>query len=44
MIDYINAYMRHWHLYGSHFRDYHELFDEQAEEILESIDVMAKRV
>jgi starvation-inducible DNA-binding protein len=34
----------HWHLYGSHFRDYHELFDEQAEAILESIDVMAERV
>jgi hypothetical protein len=25
-----------WHLYGSHFRDYHELFDEHAEAILES--------
>jgi starvation-inducible DNA-binding protein len=34
----------HWHLYGSHFRDYHELFDEQAEAILESIDIMAERV
>lgn len=34
----------HWHLYGSHFRDYHLLFDEQAEDILESIDIMAERV
>ncbi|GHO83564.1 Dps family protein [Dictyobacter formicarum] len=34
----------HWHLSGSHFRDYHLLFDEQAEDILESIDVMAERV
>ena len=24
----------HWYLYGSHFRDYHELFDEHAEAIL----------
>src|SRR5919108_509488 len=34
----------HWHLYGSHFRDYHELFDEQADAIFESIDIMAERV
>jgi starvation-inducible DNA-binding protein len=34
----------HWHLAGSHFRDYHLLFDEQAEAILESIDVLAERV
>ncbi|HOB74907.1 MAG TPA: DNA starvation/stationary phase protection protein [Phycisphaerae bacterium] len=34
----------HWHLSGPHFRDYHLLFDEQAEEILESIDLLAERV
>jgi starvation-inducible DNA-binding protein len=34
----------HWHLAGSHFRDYHLLFDEQAEAILASIDVLAERV
>jgi starvation-inducible DNA-binding protein len=34
----------HWHLAGSHFHDYHRLFDKQAEEILESIDIMAERV
>jgi starvation-inducible DNA-binding protein len=34
----------HWHLAGSHFRDYHLLFDEQAEAILESIDILAERV
>jgi len=33
-----------WHLYGSHFKDYHELFDEHVEAILESIDIMAERV
>ena len=34
----------HWHLAGSHFRDYHLLFDEHAAEIFESIDVLAERV
>ena len=34
----------HWHLAGSHFRDYHLLFDEQADAILASIDIMAERV
>ena len=34
----------HWHLYGPHFRDYHLLFDEQAEAILDSAEVMAERV
>lgn len=34
----------HWHLSGSHFRDYHLLFDEQADQVLSSIDLMAERV
>lgn len=34
----------HWHLAGSHFRDYHLLFDEQAEMLLASLDVLAERV
>jgi starvation-inducible DNA-binding protein len=34
----------HWHLYGSHFRDYHLLFDEQADQILDSTDTLAERV
>jgi len=34
----------HWHLSGSHFRDYHLLFDEQADAIVASIDIMAERV
>jgi starvation-inducible DNA-binding protein len=41
---YVKTKSFHWHLYGSHFRDYHELFDEHAEAILESIDIMAERV
>src|SRR5438067_314229 len=34
----------HWHVNGPHFRDYHLLLDEQADEIEESIDVLAERV
>lgn len=34
----------HWHLAGSHFRDFHLLFDEQADQIFDSIDSMAERV
>lgn len=41
---YVKTKNFHWHLYGSHFKDYHELFDEQVEAIFESIDIMAERV
>jgi len=41
---YVKTKNFHWHLYGSHFRDYHLLLDEQAEAIFESIDIMAERV
>jgi starvation-inducible DNA-binding protein len=34
----------HWHVAGSHFREYHKLFDQQAKAILESIDSLAERV
>lgn len=34
----------HWHLSGPHFRDYHILFDEQAEQLLEMTDPIAERV
>ena len=34
----------HWHVAGSHFREYHKLFDQQAETILKSIDALAERV
>ena len=34
----------HWHLSGSHFRDYHLLCDTQADQLLESVDIMAERV
>ena len=41
---YVKTKNFHWHLFGSHFRDYHLLFDEQADQIFDSIDVMAERV
>ncbi len=41
---YVKTKNFHWHLAGSHFHDYHELFDEQADQIFESIDTMAERV
>src|SRR5687768_10115494 len=33
----------HWHVSGPHFRDYHLLFEEQADQILASTDVLAER-
>jgi starvation-inducible DNA-binding protein len=41
---YVKSKNFHWHLASSHFRDYHLLFDEQAEAILGSIDALAERV
>lgn len=34
----------HWHVSGPHFRDYHLLLDEQADEIFASTDAIAERV
>ena len=34
----------HWHVSGPHFRDYHLLFDEHAEQIFATTDVLAERV
>src|SRR3954462_7494462 len=34
----------HWHLSGPHFRDYHLLFDEQAEQIFAMTDTIAERI
>jgi len=33
----------HWHMSGSHFRDYHLLLDDQAEQIFAMTDVIAER-
>src|ERR1700719_3368594 len=34
----------HWHISGPHFRDYHLLLDEQAEQIFATTDDIAERV
>src|SRR4051794_24725329 len=34
----------HWHMSGRHFRDYHLLLDEHAEQLFAMTDVIAERV
>jgi starvation-inducible DNA-binding protein len=34
----------HWHISGPHFRDYHLLLDEQADQIFATTDALAERV
>lgn len=34
----------HWHVSGPHFRDYHLLLDEQADELYAMVDAIAERV
>ncbi len=34
----------HWHISGPHFRDYHMLLDDQADQIYASVDPLAERV
>ena len=34
----------HWHMSGPHFRDYHLMLDEQADQIFATIDPLAERV
>jgi starvation-inducible DNA-binding protein len=41
---YIKTKNFHWHVSGSHFRDYHLLLDEQAEQIFSVTDDIAERV
>ncbi len=41
---YVKTKNFHWHLSGPHFRDYHLLFDEQADQIFAMTDAIAERV
>jgi starvation-inducible DNA-binding protein len=34
----------HWHMSGPHFRDYHLLLDEQADQLYEMSDPIAERI
>ncbi len=41
---YVKTKNYHWHVSGSHYRDYHLLLDEQAAQIFAMIDILAERV
>ncbi|THD57512.1 DNA starvation/stationary phase protection protein [Phenylobacterium sp.] len=41
---YIKTKNFHWHVSGPHFRDYHLLLDEQADQIFATTDAIAERV
>ena len=41
---YIKTKNFHWHVSGPHFRDYHLLLDEQADQIYATTDPIAERV
>lgn len=41
---YLKSKNFHWHMSGPHFRDYHLMLDEQADQILAMTDVIAERV
>jgi starvation-inducible DNA-binding protein len=40
---YVKTKNFHWHMTGRHFRDYHLLLDEQADQIFEMTDDIAER-
>ena len=41
---YVKTKNFHWHVSGPHFRDYHLMFDEHAEQIFTTTDKLAERV
>src|SRR5437867_5657690 len=41
---YVKTKNFHWHVSGPHFRDYHLLLDEQADQIFATTDILAERV
>ncbi len=48
LADALASYMKtknfHWHMWGTHFRDYHLLLDEQADKLFSTTDPIAERV
>ena len=40
---YVKTKNFHWHMSGRHFRDYHLMLDEQADQIFGMIDAIAER-
>lgn len=41
---YVKTKIFHWHMSGPHFRDYHLLLDEHADELFAMIGDIAERV
>src|SRR3954467_7215043 len=41
---YVKTKNFHWHMSGPHFRDYHLLLDEQADQLFAMTDPLAERV
>jgi starvation-inducible DNA-binding protein len=41
---YVKTKNFHWHMSGTHYRDFHLLLDEQANQILPMIDILAERI
>jgi starvation-inducible DNA-binding protein len=41
---YIKTKNFHWHMSGPHFRDYHLLLDEQADQLYDMTDPIAERI
>jgi starvation-inducible DNA-binding protein len=41
---YVKTKNFHWHMSGPHFRDYHLLLDEQADELYAMTDAIAERI
>ena len=41
---YVKTKNFHWHMSGPHFRDYHLLLDEQADQLFATTDPLAERV
>jgi len=48
LADFFALYLKsknfHWHVSGPHFRDYHLLMDEQADQLYATTDIIAERV
>jgi len=48
LADFFALYLKtknfHWHVSGPHFRDYHLLLDEQADQVFAVTDALAERV
>ena len=48
LADFFALYLKtknfHWHVSGAHFRDYHLLLDEQADQLFATTDPVAERV